>query len=55
MAAGNATVVVVENPTAATIKAAMETITAVTGQAAGTPMGVSLMDGRAYCWGIEIA
>ena len=54
MGAGDATVVVVENPTPTSVKAAIETVTAVVGNASGTPMGITSMDGKMWAWGIEI-
>ncbi len=51
MAAGDVTVSVVENPTAAEVDTALTTIrTAVS--AAGT-IGAFALDGRVWCWGIE--
>lgn len=54
MGAGDATVVLVENATAVSIKAAIETVTTAVGNASGTPMGITSMDGKIFAWGIEI-
>ena len=54
MAAGDATVVLVSNATAASIKTAIEVVTTAVGNASGTPMGITSMDGKIFAWGIEI-